>query len=110
AETLLLCDAVGDHAALPAFPTRRSSDLAGRTRQGRARTMAALSVRGCRGAGPAASAPAGRNRVSCPADHRPRTVSSGPVALRTRDRKSTRLNSSHLVIPYAVFRLKNKES
>src|SRR5256885_15407521 len=27
---------------------------------------------------------------------------------RTRDRKSTRLNSSHLVISYAVFCLKNK--
>src|SRR5256885_16690586 len=29
-------------------------------------------------------------------------------AFRTRDRKSTRLNSSHLVISYAVFCLKKK--
>src|SRR2546426_4446680 len=31
-------------------------------------------------------------------------------ALRERDRKSTRLNSSHLVISYAVFCLKKKNS
>src|SRR2546426_11101108 len=30
-------------------------------------------------------------------------------ALRSRDRKSTRLNSSHLVISYAVFCLKKKK-
>src|SRR2546426_4869319 len=33
---------------------------------------------------------------------------AGNRALRTRDRKSTRLNSSHLVISYAVFCLKKK--
>src|SRR5256885_7986509 len=31
-------------------------------------------------------------------------------AQRSRDRKSTRLNSSHLVISYAVFCLKKKKS
>src|SRR5256885_14912291 len=31
-------------------------------------------------------------------------------SLRERDRKSTRLNSSHLVISYAVFCLKKKET
>src|SRR5256885_12445006 len=31
-----------------------------------------------------------------------------PPRLRCRDRKSTRLNSSHLVISYAVFCLKKK--
>src|SRR2546426_8409358 len=31
------------------------------------------------------------------------------VARRSRDRKSTRLNSSHLVISYAVFCLKKKK-
>src|SRR2546426_2379479 len=31
------------------------------------------------------------------------------AALRTTDRKSTRLNSSHLVISYAVFCLKKKK-
>src|SRR5256885_10920519 len=33
---------------------------------------------------------------------------SGYVSITARDRKSTRLNSSHLVISYAVFCLKKK--
>src|SRR2546426_2400799 len=37
----------------------------------------------------------------------PRPVGAG---CDTRDRKSTRLNSSHLVISYAVFCLKKKKS
>src|SRR6266566_6837043 len=32
-----------------------------------------------------------------------------PLSRRARDRKSTRLNSSHLVISYAVFCLKKKK-
>src|SRR5256885_6896196 len=36
------------------------------------------------------------------------TVRTNDIAL-TRDRKSTRLNSSHLVISYAVFCLKKKK-
>src|SRR2546426_861642 len=35
-------------------------------------------------------------------------VDREPLVLRQRDRKSTRLNSSHLVISYAVFCLKKK--
>src|SRR2546426_6541891 len=34
----------------------------------------------------------------------------GPSLLRFGDRKSTRLNSSHLVISYAVFCLKKKKN
>src|SRR5437588_945419 len=34
----------------------------------------------------------------------------GGLALRERDRKSTRLNSSHTVISYAVFCLKKKKN
>src|SRR5438132_8022735 len=37
------------------------------------------------------------------------TSASGSSAARTRDRKSTRLNSSHTVISYAVFCLKKKK-
>src|SRR5438132_6877500 len=45
---------------------------------------------------------------------RPRAGSSptgvcAPTSSRTRDRKSTRLNSSHTVISYAVFCLKKKK-
>src|SRR5256885_7679907 len=43
------------------------------------------------------------NRLFC---HRPILTRSGSG--KTRDRKSTRLNSSHLVISYAVFCLKKK--
>src|SRR5256885_7584303 len=34
---------------------------------------------------------------------------AGPARQRLQDRKSTRLNSSHLVISYAVFCLKKKK-
>src|SRR5688500_20075425 len=37
------------------------------------------------------------------------TVNSRPPQARPADRKSTRLNSSHLVISYAVFCLKKKK-
>src|SRR5437588_5776056 len=37
------------------------------------------------------------------------TASSSSIAGSTRDRKSTRLNSSHTVISYAVFCLKKKK-
>src|SRR5256885_11835733 len=36
--------------------------------------------------------------------------SSKPCSEKCRDRKSTRLNSSHLVISYAVFCLKKKKT
>src|SRR2546426_2364540 len=38
-----------------------------------------------------------------------RRKGGSPVAVPRRDRKSTRLNSSHLVISYAVFCLKKKK-
>src|SRR5438132_8096499 len=38
----------------------------------------------------------------------PRGLGDGPARRRPRDRKSTRLNSSHTVISYAVFCLKKK--
>src|SRR5256885_12276511 len=39
----------------------------------------------------------------------PARVAAEPGEQCTRDRKSTRLNSSHLVISYAVFCLKKKQ-
>src|SRR5207248_9808893 len=72
--------------ALPSFPTRRSSDLLADDRQGRA------VVRRARAAGHAVEhRGAGLARVAACAD-----------------RKSTRLNSSHRTISYAVFCLKKK--
>src|SRR5260221_7876127 len=41
---------------------------------------------------------------------KPQFVKLGRVGQASRDRKSTRLNSSHTVISYAVFCLKKKKS
>src|SRR5258708_18237211 len=46
-------------------------------------------------------------RIRCSAAE-PRYVASNVVLARRRDRKSTRLNSSHQIISYAVFCLKKK--
>src|SRR5207249_10636929 len=67
---------------------------------------------------PATSRASARSRVLtsvrrvpayCSTANRPSSSSSAPIARRT-DRKSTRLNSSHVSISYAVFRLKKKTS
>src|SRR5256885_3682531 len=57
-----------------------------------------------------------RRPLSAPVNARPRRIgvtsrwrSSGKASRPRRDRKSTRLNSSHLVISYAVFCLKKKK-
>src|SRR5699024_12847223 len=85
---------------LHSFPTRRSSDLPRRTsgrsspRRSPRRSCTPSSASpdtGCRGTGPWQ-----QRRLS----HR---------NCRRRDRKSTRLNSSHVSISYAVFCLKKKK-
>src|SRR5262245_65283064 len=73
--------------ALHSFPTRRSSDLPGRT-------LAALYLEPLRAW---AAAHGGRVRDD-----------GAPLVLLVEDRKSTRLNSSHLGISYAVFCLNKK--
>src|SRR5947207_6938510 len=50
-----------------------------------------------------------RGRRSCRTWPRDLHRSRAPNPTRTRDRKSTRLNSSHTVISYAVFCLKKKK-
>src|SRR5437879_10422954 len=81
------------------FPTRRSSDLRGDPRRHQASayvlviTVAALSC--CFARVTELRTPHGTSRT-------PRGVD------RPRDRKSTRLNSSHRCISYAVFCLKKK--
>src|SRR5438045_7572884 len=69
------------HQNLHSFPTRRSSDLPRR--------------------GSTSSARPSRPRS---------TTSNSPDPLSIPDRKSTRLNSSHLGISYAVFCLKKKRN
>src|SRR5437762_14391809 len=70
----------GNHRALHSFPTRRSSDLDGW------RPLSAVRYLGGLG------------------------QSSDPALPKYQDRKSTRLNSSHRCISYAVFCLKKKKS
>src|SRR5207244_10235827 len=91
---------------LPSFPTRRSSDLDGRRARHRL-------LEGARGGLVPAELPravgddaerAKRNRGLTRLGHDPlRLVDCG------LDRKSTRLNSSHQIISYAVFCLKKKK-
>src|SRR5436305_8082014 len=76
----------GDHRDLHSFPTRRSSDLD--------EALLALSLLAQR-RGDAAAAAGYRRRAE--------------RAYQEKDRKSTRLNSSHVRISYAVFCLKKKK-
>src|SRR5206468_11575677 len=84
---LLVCP--GARRCVPSFPTRRSSDLGGRAPD--------LPVRR-----PPPPAPGRRA-----AGHRPGPPPSGRQP--HQDRKSTRLNSSHDQISYAVSCLKKKK-
>src|SRR5437763_14800941 len=80
----------GDLRDLPSFPTRRSSDLVPRALSRSARSP--------------------RTRWSRGVQRTVLTGGRGPVAMHSsRDRKSTRLNSSHRCISYAVFCLKKKK-
>src|SRR5205807_10482946 len=81
------------------FPTRRSSDLSFRTSAGARfpRSGLALTFR--------TPHTAFRTRGGQGRDEKPH-----PLPLVQQDRKSTRLNSSHLVISYAVFCLKKKKN
>src|SRR3712207_8290779 len=85
------------HDALPIWDVRRVGARHRRQRAGRAT--------GARGPGPARGQ---HLRRAAPRHARPRV---GVLRLqRRRDRKSTRLNSSHANISYAVFCLKKKKN
>src|SRR5690242_20838522 len=79
-----------DHLVLHSFPTRRSSDLTGRL-------GGAL---GLRGRTLARAPDLGRRRLQL--------LDARRAGAAASDRKSTRLNSSHMSISYAVFCLKKK--
>src|SRR5207249_10002174 len=93
---------------LPSFPTRRSSDLGGAERgvaqvpEDQEGEDGAPAVARLSDADPKRHV---RGTDRSPADHLPRPPRSRAP---DRDRKSTRLNSSHVSISYAVFCLKKK--
>src|SRR5207249_7225464 len=92
---------------LPSFPTRRSSDLPRRSTRWRTSTLTT--------AGPTFSATAVTTREyassSSPSDAAAgRAAESAAPVQASEDRKSTRLNSSHVSISYAVFCLKKKRA
>src|SRR5690349_24035624 len=91
----------GDHRDLHSFPTRRSSDLGGHRRAVEVEVAAGedplLAVEAAAGESEAEGNPAiGEHLV--------------PAIAGFPDRKSTRLNSSHVEISYAVFCLKKKST
>src|SRR5690349_23581558 len=85
-----------DHPNLPSFPTRRSSDLAIGALAAWQRDYFKNDNITCAKAGTIAA-----------------TIAAGPLNYAgvnpKIDRKSTRLNSSHVEISYAVFCLKKKK-
>src|SRR5205814_6002125 len=94
---------------LPPFPTRRSSDLrkfplgdAGRHGRDPARPSIGAPERIHYGAIVAAVTGGLNDDVAL----KPEVIPQAPELHLRRDRKSTRLNSSHLGISYAVFCLK----
>src|SRR5438034_6489288 len=62
-----------------------------------------------RSAGPGNTPRARPHQIGLRRKRRNRAKQEAPLEARKRDRKSTRLNSSHTVISYAVFCLKKKK-
>src|SRR5690606_42061256 len=100
----------GVHRGLRSFPTRRSSDLEFRY-QPEGAVSATTQKRRSR------FAPDWKHRLPRPEMHwvsgtvneQSPWLSETHVAQASEDRKSTRLNSSHVKISYAVFCLKKKK-
>src|SRR5207302_5782332 len=90
----LLLSYTGDPTPLHSFPTRRSSDLTVPPAQADSQRLEAVRLRSRSDEARSANAPRAARR---------------PLVRRGRDRKSTRLNSSHVKISYAVFCLKKKK-
>src|SRR5690606_42061485 len=103
--TRLLFPASGRHRSLHSFPTRRSSDLPGEASAVVTDVMGPVTEIDA----PADSftPPTGKHILIMPCS----SAGQGCVdeaEEEKRDRKSTRLNSSHVKISYAVFCLKKK--
>src|SRR5690606_41701634 len=98
------------HRILVPFPTRRSSDLVQQTRLDstyREQAAAFIADVDVPAESPERKVPDEVLVRRLAADFR-RGLKAGDPVGRLRDRKSTRLNSSHVKISYAVFCLKKK--
>src|SRR5205814_3682875 len=95
---------------IPSFPPRRSSDLRRRTRTPEPPSAEPRFRRTARPCLPLsfATSNSGKRENSTRRARHP-TVPHNSPNVNPRDRKSTRLNSSHLGISYAVFCLKKKK-
>src|SRR5262245_65315979 len=91
----------GDHRDLHSFPTRRSSDLPPESLL--VRGISRSSMRNADGRSSEMTSVAESAALISRMSTRPGNEAALP------DRKSTRLNSSHLGISYAVFCLKKKK-
>src|SRR5690606_41561433 len=103
----LLCSSAAHHRALHSFPTRRSSDLQEQVGLDQIHERARLRRRQLALAHHHAVAARREETIERPG-HQPAAIGVGQ-ADRRQDRKSTRLNSSHVKISYAVFCLKKKK-
>src|SRR5207248_11529974 len=95
---IVIFESCAAHRLLHSFPTRRSSDLARRGGANRPRQHV----------GEHRAADAGARRRLHRARTSIRNRQGGAHLAAQPDRKSTRLNSSHRTISYAVFCLKKK--
>src|SRR5690349_24237696 len=94
----------GYHRALTSFPTRRSSDLRSVER------IDATVGRHTAQPRPVPCAATTSENVRSPSSRTSRYRAARDIAKCSQDRKSTRLNSSHVEISYAVFCLKKKKT
>src|SRR5690606_39407720 len=108
-EIYLLYSANRPDPDAPSFPTRRSSDLTdavGTFEPAQVTAVARASTREKE-----RHRAGGRLRdCKAPAENRDNRDNRGYLRTLVQDRKSTRLNSSHVKISYAVFCLKKKKS
>src|SRR5690606_41313949 len=100
-------DAPPDHLRLHSYPTRRSSDLADAEPESLRETIQRFKGRTARETNRVLS----RSGPLWQRDWFDRWMRNDTEVARTAgDRKSTRLNSSHVKISYAVFCLKKKNN
>src|SRR5207244_13456841 len=98
------------HSHLPSFPTRRSSDLNGTRKGGQPDAMKILyTAPGMEDLWQMHFSLLSGQEYTVPGVFIANPIDDQPAVLPVADRKSTRLNSSHQIISYAVFCL-NKET